>query len=226
MFSAQTHPGGVQAISRGYHPRKSHPKIDCTPAGGAGIFALPTGPAMSSTHLSLHVHVVFGTKGRCPLIGSDWQARLHAVLGGAARHLDATPEAIGGMADHVHLLVGFKATHRLADIVRDLKRSSSLWVHETIHLPEFAWQDGYGAFSVSASDRKRSVLASITRPNPIAPARSGKNTSPSCAARAWNTTSIISTDIRASRTPAGVRFGRRRVPGVGNPRLMSCTPAG
>ena len=56
------------------------------------------------------------------------------MLGGAARHLDATPEAIGGMADHVHLLVGFKATHRLADIVRDLKRSSSLWVHETIHL--------------------------------------------------------------------------------------------
>ena len=109
---------------------------------------------MSSTHLSLHVHVVFGTKGRRPLIGTDWQGRLHGILGGAVRHFHAVPEAIGGMADHVHLLIGLGATHRLADVVRDLKRSSSLWVHDTIGLAEFAWQDGYGAFSVSASDRE------------------------------------------------------------------------
>ena len=78
---------------------------------------------------------------------------MHAFLGGSARHLEAVSEAIGGTADHVHLLLGIKATHRLADIVRDLKRASSQWVHENTQVAEFAWQDGYGAFTVGASDR-------------------------------------------------------------------------
>ena len=109
---------------------------------------------MSSTHLSLHVHVVFGTKVRLPLIDPVWQSRLHAFLGGSVCHLEAVPEAIGGMPDHVHLLLGIKATHRLADLVRDIKRASSKWVHENTRVTEFAWQDGYGAFSVSASDQE------------------------------------------------------------------------
>ena len=108
---------------------------------------------MSSTHLSLHVHVVFGTKRRQPLIDSTWQDRLHAVLGGIVRRLGVVNEAIGGTADHVHLLIGVSATHRLADLLRDLKRGSSQWVHEEIKLASFAWQDGYGAFSVDARDR-------------------------------------------------------------------------
>jgi REP element-mobilizing transposase RayT len=106
---------------------------------------------MSSTHLSLHVHVVFGTKHQRPLITAEWRERLHAYLGGAARTLDAIPEAVGGVADHVHLLLGLRATHRLADILRDVKRASSAWVHETIGDRQFEWQDGYGAFTVSAS---------------------------------------------------------------------------
>ena len=106
---------------------------------------------MSSTHLSLHVHVVFGTKHQRPLIRPEWRERLHAYLGGAARTLDLVPEAVGGPSDHVHLLLGFRATHCLADVMRDIKRVSSLWVHETIGEREFQWQDGYGAFTVSAS---------------------------------------------------------------------------
>ena len=79
---------------------------------------------------------------------------MHGVLGGAMRHLDAVPQAIGGVADHVHLLIGFKATHRLADLVRDAKRASSKWVHEDIGVGGFAWQEGYGAFTVGARDRE------------------------------------------------------------------------
>jgi REP element-mobilizing transposase RayT len=60
--------------------------------------------------------------------------------------LEVVPEAVGGVADHVHLLLGLRATHRLADVVRDLKRVSSSWVHETIGDKQFEWQDGYGAF--------------------------------------------------------------------------------
>ena len=106
---------------------------------------------MSSTHLSLHIHVIFGTKYQRPLIASEWRPRLHAFLGGSIRTLNAFPEAVGGAADHVHVLMGLRATHCLADLVRDLKRASSAWVHETIGDSAFQWQDGYGAFSVSAS---------------------------------------------------------------------------
>jgi putative transposase len=106
---------------------------------------------MSSTHLSLHMHVVFGTKQQRPLIRPEWRERLHAYLGGAARTIEVFPEAVGGVADHVHLLLGLRATHRLADVMRDVKRVSSAWVHQTIGDKAFAWQDGYGAFTVSAS---------------------------------------------------------------------------
>jgi len=110
---------------------------------------------MSSTHLSLHCHVVFGTKHQRPLIGAEWRPRFHAFIGGAIRTLKVIPEAVGGVADHVHLLLGLRATHRLADVMRDVKRTSSAWVHETIGDKEFEWQDGYGAFSVSASAREK-----------------------------------------------------------------------
>jgi putative transposase len=106
---------------------------------------------MSSTHLSLYIHVVFGTKHQRPLIVANWRLRFHAFIGGAIRALDMIPEAVGGVSDHVHLLIGIRATHRLADVMRDVKRTSSAWVHETTGDKEFEWQDGYGAFSVSAS---------------------------------------------------------------------------
>jgi REP element-mobilizing transposase RayT len=106
---------------------------------------------MSSTHLSLHFHIIFGTKHQRPLIVPQWRSRLHAYLGGTAKTLEVVPEAAGGIADHVHLLLGLRATHRLADVVRDLKRVSSAWIHETIRDKTFEWQDGYGAFTVSAS---------------------------------------------------------------------------
>ena len=105
---------------------------------------------MSST-LSLHYHLIFGTQNREPWIAPTWRPRLHAYLGGILSSLDAVPEAIGGVDDHVHLLVGLRATHTLATVLREMKTASSRWVHEEIHLREFAWQEGYGAFTVSAS---------------------------------------------------------------------------
>lgn len=108
---------------------------------------------MSSTHLSLHIHVIFSTKDREPSIAAEWRPRLHAYLGGVSSEINVVPESIGGVADHVHALIGLKATHRLSDVIRDLKRSSSEWIHRTIGLKDFAWQEGYGAFSVSASSR-------------------------------------------------------------------------
>ena len=108
---------------------------------------------MASTHLALHCHVVFSTKNRAPIISAAWRERFHAYLGGVIRNVDAIPEAVGGVNDHVHLLIGFKATHCIADVFRDVKSVSSLWLHDEIKDHDFAWQEGYGAFSVSPSKR-------------------------------------------------------------------------
>ncbi|HEY2838578.1 MAG TPA: transposase, partial [Pirellulales bacterium] len=60
---------------------------------------------MPSTHLSLHYHLVFSTKRRAELIAPAWRSSLHAYLAGVVTGLEGTPERIGGVADHVHLLV-------------------------------------------------------------------------------------------------------------------------
>ena len=110
---------------------------------------------MPSTHTCLHYHLVWSTKDRRNLIELDWRPRLHAWLGGCIKALDGTPLAVGGVADHVHCLVGLKATHCLADFMRVLKSESSEWVHKEIRLRDFQWQEGYGAFTVSPGMRKK-----------------------------------------------------------------------
>jgi REP-associated tyrosine transposase len=108
---------------------------------------------MGSTYLSLHYHLVFGTKNRVPFIVPQWRARLHEYLGGTIAGLGGVPQSVGGVADHVHLLVGLKATHCLADFLRELKKASSTWVHNHMNSPSFAWQEGYAAFTVSPTAR-------------------------------------------------------------------------
>jgi REP element-mobilizing transposase RayT len=109
---------------------------------------------VASTYLSLHYHLVFGTKNREPFIATEWRARLHEYLGGTISGLGGFPQVVGGVADHVHLLIGLKATHCVADVLRELKKASSVWVHEQLGLPAFAWQEGYAAFTVSATTRE------------------------------------------------------------------------
>jgi putative transposase len=97
--------------------------------------------------------LVFATKHREAAIAAEWRPRLHEYLGGTIRGLGGFPEGVGGVADHVHLLVGLKATHCLADVMRELKKASSIWVHQEIGLRSFAWQEGYAAFTVSVTAR-------------------------------------------------------------------------
>ena len=107
---------------------------------------------MPATHLSLHYHIVFSTKDRHPFIADEWRNRLHEYLGGLVRTAEGFPEAIGGTNDHIHLLAGLRATIALASFVQDIKQTSSHWIHETIGVKNFAWQQGYGAFTVSVSN--------------------------------------------------------------------------
>jgi REP element-mobilizing transposase RayT len=85
-----------------------------------------------STFLSLHYHLVFSTKNRAPFIKPAWIDQLHKYLSGTVVGLKGIPQATGGIEDPVHLLFGLKATHCLADFVRELKKASSVWVHEVI----------------------------------------------------------------------------------------------
>src|SRR5687768_2850846 len=106
---------------------------------------------MPSTHLNLNFHLVFSTKNREGLILPEFEEALHAYLGGCLKILGAVPRSIGGVEDHSHLLAGLRATHRLADVMREIKGASSEWVHKEVGFRRFAWQEGYGAFTVSES---------------------------------------------------------------------------
>ncbi len=105
---------------------------------------------MPSTHTNLTYHLIFSTKDREPFIAPSWQERLHATLAESTRRCGGVPLEIGGVHDQVHMLVGLKATHCIAGFLREIKRASSLWVHDALSMPSFEWQVGYGAFSVSA----------------------------------------------------------------------------
>lgn len=106
---------------------------------------------MSSTYLSLHYHIVFGTKKRKPYLDQNLCERMHEYLGGIIRSMDGYPQIIGGTADHIHMLIGLKGTHCIADVLREVKKNSSMWAHKTIGEHDFEWQEGYAAFTVSAT---------------------------------------------------------------------------
>ena len=106
---------------------------------------------MPSTHLSLNFHVIFSTRDRLPEIAADWRADLHAYLSGCVRGAGGQPLIVGGIADHIHLLMRLRATHCLADVMRHIKAGYLRWVHERHRRRTFAWQDGYAGLTVSPS---------------------------------------------------------------------------
>jgi putative transposase len=104
------------------------------------------------SYVSSYFHCVFSTKERRPLITPGLAERLWPFLGGIARSNKMKAIEIGGVEDHVHLLISLPATLAIAKAMQLIKGGSSKWVHETF--PEhrlFAWQEKYGAFSVSVS---------------------------------------------------------------------------
>ena len=113
---------------------------------------------MSNTYTSLHYHIVFSTKHRERWITPDIEQRIWAYLGGIARENKMKPLQIGGVEDHIHLLLGAPSTMAPAKAAQLIKGGSSAWIHtEFPALRDFAWQDGYGAFTVS-----KSHLADVT----------------------------------------------------------------
>jgi REP element-mobilizing transposase RayT len=107
---------------------------------------------MSNTYTSLHYHIVFSTKDREPWIAPEIEGRVWGYLATVARQYDMTPAKVGGLDDHVHLVVAIPPTLAMSKAIQLLKGSSSRWIRQTFpDLDVFRWQDGYGAFTVSTS---------------------------------------------------------------------------
>jgi REP element-mobilizing transposase RayT len=106
---------------------------------------------MTHTSGNILLHFIFSTQGRRPLIKADFRTDLLAYIGGIIREMDGTAVIVNGTADHVHMLVRIRPAHFPAEIARVAKANSSRWVHEKWE-SDFAWQTGYGVFSVSESN--------------------------------------------------------------------------
>ncbi|HMD85580.1 MAG TPA: IS200/IS605 family transposase [Terriglobia bacterium] len=107
---------------------------------------------MAHTFASLYTHVIFSTKDRLPFLTAELRPDLLAYRGGIVRKLGGKLVDANARLDHVHCLLSLPPALAVADALRILKTNSSAWVHETRRRAAFAWQAGYGAFSVSQSN--------------------------------------------------------------------------
>jgi REP element-mobilizing transposase RayT len=107
---------------------------------------------MSSSYCNLLYHIVFSTKRREPWLTLEIRARMHQYLGGAIRDEEGIAMTINGTADHVHILAKLRQDKAISKLIGKLKANSSGWISRTFEgAAGFAWQEGYGAFTVSES---------------------------------------------------------------------------
>ena len=113
---------------------------------------------MSHRYTRLRYHYVFATKRREATVTAPWVPKLHAYIGGVARNLDIVPIMIGGVADHVHAFVEMPPTLSVSTAIMKLKANSSKWLNEQDDFAGgFAWQEGYGAFTVGESQVAQTI---------------------------------------------------------------------
>jgi putative transposase len=107
---------------------------------------------MSSSYCNLLYHIVFSTKRREPWLMPEIRARTHRYLGGAIRDEEGIAMIVNGTADHVHILAKLRQDKAISKLIGELKANSSGWISRTFEGDAgFAWQEGYGAFTVSES---------------------------------------------------------------------------
>ena len=113
---------------------------------------------MPHSYVSNLMHCVFSTKERLPFITPELESRLWPYIGGIARENKMKAIAVGGTVDHVHALLSLPAMMSFAKAVQLIKGGSSKWIHDTFdEHRKFAWQEGYGAFSVSSSQLEKTI---------------------------------------------------------------------
>lgn len=107
---------------------------------------------MANTYSQIYIQVVFAVQGRVSLIEREWKDELYKYITGIVKNHNQKLLAIGGVANHVHILLNIKPNIALSDLVRDIKANSSRFVNEKrLVKGKFSWQEGFGAFSYSIS---------------------------------------------------------------------------
>ncbi len=105
-----------------------------------------------STFSQIYIQVVFAVKGRNSIIKTEWEEELYKYITGIVQNKDQKVLAINGSFDHIHLFIGMKPSCRLSDLVREVKKSSNVFINEKkFSRYKFEWQEGYGSFSYSHS---------------------------------------------------------------------------
>jgi REP element-mobilizing transposase RayT len=109
---------------------------------------------MAQSLSRLWTHLIFSTKNRFPFLSDKViRAEMHAYLAHMLRTYDCETQIVGGVDDHVHALFALSRKHPIADVIKEVKRTSSSWVKQTSpKFSRFYWQGGYAAFSVSQSN--------------------------------------------------------------------------
>jgi REP element-mobilizing transposase RayT len=111
---------------------------------------------MPQSYASLYYHLIFSTRNRLPLLTNDVAQRLYDYIGGIIKQQDGVLIAAGGTEDHIHLLATISRQQAVSDAMRIIKANSSAWIHDAFpSMSDFSWQDGYGVFTVSASNLER-----------------------------------------------------------------------
>lgn len=109
---------------------------------------------MANTYTQITIHIVFAVKHRENLIKKQFREELFKYIAGIIQNKNQKLLAINGVSDHIHILVGISPSITLSDLVRDIKNNSSRFINEKKWvLGKFQWQEGYGAFSYSRSQR-------------------------------------------------------------------------
>jgi len=107
---------------------------------------------MSQSYVQFYTHIVFHTKNNMKFIREEIEDELYSYMGGILRNYKSIPIQIGGTSDHVHMLCTLPKTMTPADLVEEVKKSSSKWIKtKGPRYSNFYWQDGYGGFSVGWS---------------------------------------------------------------------------
>ena len=117
---------------------------------------------MPQSLAQIYVHVIFSTKNRTPCLTPEIQTELWPYLAKVLENLDCNAKALGGVADHVHVLCSLSKNLSVAELVEEIKKPTSRWLKtKSPALRDFYWQNGYAAFSVSRSglDRVREYIA-------------------------------------------------------------------
>jgi REP element-mobilizing transposase RayT len=119
---------------------------------------------MANTYTQINIHAVFSVKGRENIITNHFRNRLHEYISGIINNSNNYSLAVNGYKDHVHVLFELNPALALSDVIRDIKANSSRWINDNkFVLGHFNWQEGYGAFSYSRSQRDEVINYIMTQ---------------------------------------------------------------